>query len=99
MVDSDQTPHSMMSDLGLHCLLKPVCPNKVNMVCPNFLFFLLQSPDGVYSNIVTVTSSLDRSGLHQITHKMKNLKTRGTKTLVNDTVSARKVVTKLRSAN
>ena len=26
-VDTDQMPHSVASDLGLHCLLRPVCPN------------------------------------------------------------------------
>ena len=26
-VDPDQMPHTLASDLGLHCLLKPVCPN------------------------------------------------------------------------
>ena len=26
-VDPDQMPHSVASDLGLHCLLRPVCPN------------------------------------------------------------------------
>ena len=26
-VDLDHTSHSTSSDLGLHCLLKPVCPN------------------------------------------------------------------------
>ena len=26
-VDSDQTMHSVASDLGLHCLLRPICPN------------------------------------------------------------------------
>ena len=26
-VDPDQTPHSEASDLGLHCLQRPVCPN------------------------------------------------------------------------
>ena len=32
-VISDQTPCSVVSDLGLHCLLRPVCPNiKVIMV-------------------------------------------------------------------
>ena len=25
--DTDQTPHSVVSDLGLHCLHRPVCPN------------------------------------------------------------------------
>ena len=24
--DPDQKPHSVASDLGLHCLLKPFCP-------------------------------------------------------------------------
>ena len=32
-VDPDQMPHSAASDLGLHCLLRPVCPNtRVNMI-------------------------------------------------------------------
>ena len=26
-VDPDQTPHSVASDLGLHCLHWPICPN------------------------------------------------------------------------
>ena len=26
-VGTDQTPHSVASDLGLHCLLRPFCPN------------------------------------------------------------------------
>ena len=26
-VDPDQMPHYVASDLGLHCLLTPVCPN------------------------------------------------------------------------
>ena len=26
-VDPDQMPHSVASDLGLHSLLRPVCPN------------------------------------------------------------------------
>ena len=26
-VDPDQTPRSAVSDLGLHCLLRSVCPN------------------------------------------------------------------------
>ena len=27
-VDPDQMPHSVASDLGLHCLQRPICPNK-----------------------------------------------------------------------
>ena len=30
-VDPDQTPRSAASDQGLHCLLRPVCPNMKNM--------------------------------------------------------------------
>ena len=26
-VDPDKTPHSVASHLGLHCLLRPNCPN------------------------------------------------------------------------
>ena len=26
-VEVDQTPHSAAFDLGLHCFLRPVCPN------------------------------------------------------------------------
>ena len=26
-IDPDQTPRSAASDLGLHCLQKPICPN------------------------------------------------------------------------
>ena len=29
--DHDQTPCPVASDLGLHCLARPVCPNRVNM--------------------------------------------------------------------
>ena len=31
-VDTDQTPHSAASDLSLHCLLRPACPNTSYMV-------------------------------------------------------------------
>ena len=31
-VDPDQTPRSVASVLGLHCLLRPVCPNTRNMI-------------------------------------------------------------------
>ena len=31
-VDLDQTPHSVASDLGLLCLLRPVCPNPLQSV-------------------------------------------------------------------
>ena len=28
-VDPDQMPHSLASDLGLHCLQRPICPNYI----------------------------------------------------------------------
>ena len=28
-IDPDQTPHSAASDLGLYCLLRPFCSNRV----------------------------------------------------------------------
>ena len=31
-VDSDQTPRSVVSDLGLHCLLRSISPDRVNTV-------------------------------------------------------------------
>ena len=40
----------------------------------------------MYSNIVTVKSSLDDIGVHQVTHRMKNLKTGSSTTIVNDNV-------------
>ena len=30
-VDPDQMPHSVASDLGLHCLQRPICHNRVIM--------------------------------------------------------------------
>ena len=30
-VDPDQMPHSAASDLGLHCLQRPICPNTSNI--------------------------------------------------------------------
>ena len=32
-VDPDQTPHFAVSDLGLHCLLRLVCPNIYSYYC------------------------------------------------------------------
>ena len=31
-VDLDQTPRSVFSDLGIHCLFRPVCPNSSGKV-------------------------------------------------------------------
>ena len=33
-VDPDEMPHSAVSHLGLHCLLRPVCPNTYGKVYP-----------------------------------------------------------------
>jgi len=59
---------------------------------------IFQSNEGVFANILTVRSSLDVPGVHQISHQMKNLKTGGSKMIINDTVDAKKVVTKFKSA-
>ena len=34
-VDPDQTPRSAASDLDLHCLLRPVCPNTYESIYGN----------------------------------------------------------------
>ena len=34
-IEPDQTPHSVASDLGLHCLLRPVGP-KLNLIVLEF---------------------------------------------------------------
>ena len=70
-VDLDHMPHSVPSDLGLHCLLRPVCPNTPYLACPKsltILFYLLLKTDGWVANSVdpdqmphTVASDL---GLH-----------------------------------
>ena len=39
-VDPDQMPHSAASDLGVHCLLRPVCSNTYEGKCSRFDFFV-----------------------------------------------------------
>ena len=40
-VDPDQTPRSVASDLGLHCLLRVICPNIFgNLTFPSFVLLL-----------------------------------------------------------
>ena len=36
-VESDQMPYSVGFDLGLHCLLRSVCPNTLNYYGKNIL--------------------------------------------------------------
>ena len=31
-VDLDQMPGSAVSDLGLHCLQRPICPNTIRVI-------------------------------------------------------------------
>ena len=53
--DPDQMQHSAVSDLGLQCLLRPVCPNaKDEYGIDNFLFstqtyywYLLELPEAI----------------------------------------------------
>ena len=53
-VDPDQTPRSAASDLVLHCLLRPVCPNTYstygNMIKSNPSEILLDPPLGRYGS-------------------------------------------------
>ena len=45
-VDPDQMPHSAASDLGLYCLLWPVCPNTSSYYgspIPSFSFWISHS--------------------------------------------------------
>ena len=36
-VDPDQTPHSAVSDLGLHCLQRPICPDTLGYCGKDFM--------------------------------------------------------------
>ena len=38
-VDLDETLHSAVSHLGLHCLLRTVCPNIYGKWCTHFIYF------------------------------------------------------------
>ena len=38
-VDPDETLQNTASDLGLHCLQRPICPDRVITVDNIFLFF------------------------------------------------------------
>ena len=33
-LDPDQMPHPVASDLGVHCLLRPICPNTYGVTVP-----------------------------------------------------------------
>ena len=45
-VDPDQMPHSSVSDLDLHCLQRPICPNTLGyygnwqFISQNFVMFV-----------------------------------------------------------
>ncbi|XP_052262688.1 inactive serine/threonine-protein kinase TEX14-like isoform X2 [Dreissena polymorpha] len=53
--------------------------------------------EGAFANIVTVRSNLDDEGVHQVTHRVKNLRNGASRTLLNNTVNAQKVITKFTS--
>ena len=64
-VDPDQTPQNVASDLGLHCLQRPICPNswcyngnignKVDLIieCIFFFFFFNQFCSQTYSATIS----------------------------------------------
>ena len=64
-VDPDQMPHSVASDLGLHCLQKPTYPNtyvglirntSINpMRSPRNIFFIQFSEMIHFTNIFNIT--------------------------------------------
>ncbi|XP_060561995.1 uncharacterized protein LOC132721670 [Ruditapes philippinarum] len=47
--------------------------------------------EGAFSNIMTVRSSLEEAGRHQVTHQVKNLKTGGSNTMLNKLVNGQKI--------
>ena len=47
-VDSDQTPHSAVSDLGLDCLQRPICPNRVIMVLFVYCTYIALAKKSMY---------------------------------------------------
>ena len=57
-VDPDQMPHSVASDLGLHCLLRLSCPNTLGNYGTNFVWIYSKGRDQ------TVQSDLDGRCLH-----------------------------------
>ena len=46
--DPDQMPHFAASDLGLQCLQRPICPNRVIMVDPDQMPHFVESHLDVY---------------------------------------------------
>lgn len=58
---------------------------------------ILQAGEGAFANIVTVRSNLDDAGVHQVTHRVKNLRNGASTMLLNNTVNAQKVITKFTS--
>ncbi|XP_053384760.1 uncharacterized protein LOC128550221 isoform X2 [Mercenaria mercenaria] len=55
--------------------------------------FKSNSSEGAFANIMTVRSSLQEVGKHQVTHKVKNLKTGGSNTMLNRLVNGQKITT------
>ena len=63
IVDPDQTPHSVASDLSLHCLLRFVCPRlTVNMILTNLIWLVYQSEfDWIASGVKGVNNDADQT--------------------------------------
>ena len=57
-VDPDEMTHSVVSDLGLHCLLRPVCPNTlVHIIFVRKKSILSRAMDLYYSPCITFNFS------------------------------------------
>lgn len=63
------------------------------VVCSVYTFLFLQSNEGKYANVMTIRSSIDEAGKHHVTHKIRNLKTGGSSTLLSERVTGQRVTT------
>ena len=56
-VDLDKMLHSAVSDLGLHCLSRPVCCNTYNMVELQLNRFLVENMKQILKSILIASNS------------------------------------------
>ena len=62
-VDSDQIPHSAVSYLDLHCLIKPICPKALCNVCSPSLLFTGSSYLDIQQCVLRLSLLLDHKVL------------------------------------
>ncbi|KAL4240089.1 hypothetical protein ACF0H5_000883 [Mactra antiquata] len=56
-----------------------------------------KSNEGKYANVMTIRSSINEAGKHHLTHTIKNLKTGGSSTMLDEHVSAQRLVAVFRT--